>query len=250
VERTDLRELFKYFSFNPQNLEAVRTSRFWFARPGSFNDPFDCAITVSDDSLEESVEHAVSVALREGLLDPSDLPANAYKPTAADAAAFSEFRDGLKQLFEDAGILCLTEVPDHPLMWSHYADSHRGFVVGLERREGNSLGRGAMAVKYQEKYPRLTASHFDRQTNPSSADVLWLTKASYWAYEREWRVISVSGDQAHPIDTRISSVILGMRMPQDHREQLLSVLPDRNNIQIFEAVKSSTQFALQLKPLS
>lgn len=30
------------------------------------------------------------------------------------------------------GILCLAEAPDNLLMWAHYADCHRGFVVQFD----------------------------------------------------------------------------------------------------------------------
>ena len=37
----------------------------------------------------------------------------------------------VERLSQQVGILCLTEVPDSLLMWAHYADSHKGFLVGF-----------------------------------------------------------------------------------------------------------------------
>lgn len=74
------------------------------------------------------------------------------KPEDALAAAqpllmqiFKEFMglesDGMKEYFQDTlqkdmnsrfGLLCLTEKPDNELMWSHYADSHKGFAIGFK----------------------------------------------------------------------------------------------------------------------
>ena len=33
---------------------------------------------------------------------------------------------------ERTGLLCLTRTPTNPLMWAHYADSHRGVVIGID----------------------------------------------------------------------------------------------------------------------
>ncbi|KNE87154.1 hypothetical protein PSTG_19467, partial [Puccinia striiformis f. sp. tritici PST-78] len=35
-------------------------------------------------------------------------------------------------LNKSIGIFCLSEKPDSELMWSHYADSHQGFVIEFE----------------------------------------------------------------------------------------------------------------------
>src|ERR1035438_8493458 len=37
-------------------------------------------------------------------------------------------------LNRNVGILSLTEVPDDPVMWAHYADSHRGILVGFDEK--------------------------------------------------------------------------------------------------------------------
>lgn len=38
----------------------------------------------------------------------------------------------VKQIDVEYRILCLSRKNDHILMWSHYADEHRGFVVGID----------------------------------------------------------------------------------------------------------------------
>src|SRR5207302_2679902 len=37
-----------------------------------------------------------------------------------------------KNINKHIGVLCLTEVPDSQLMWSHYAGSHKGFVIEFD----------------------------------------------------------------------------------------------------------------------
>ena len=46
--------LYKYQSFSTQSLSNLKSRQIWFARPASFNDPFDCAINVFDMQFSES----------------------------------------------------------------------------------------------------------------------------------------------------------------------------------------------------
>ncbi len=36
-----------------------------------------------------------------------------------------------RNLLRETGICTLSDIPDNILMWSHYAEFHRGFVVGF-----------------------------------------------------------------------------------------------------------------------
>lgn len=243
----DVTTLYKYFTVNNRTLDAVRTGAFWFANPSSFNDPFDCALTIAHDGLEESVRHAVRVAIRDGLLDAGTVPADGYRASPRDAVAYREFRERLEWLFNNVGILCITEVPDDLLMWSHYANSHRGFCLGFERTEQNILGRQARPVVYQDDYPRLTAANFDKKTNPNSADVLWLTKSTHWAYEREWRLIEPEGNKLCHLDVRVTTVMCGMRMPREDRARLREALAENPTVRFLEATRSDTSFRLNMR---
>lgn len=43
--------------------------------------------------------------------------------------------------YDALGILCLSEKCDIPLMWSHYADEHKGIVIGFRGEKGLLLDR-------------------------------------------------------------------------------------------------------------
>src|SRR5262245_7180729 len=74
-------------------------------------------------------------------------------------------------------ILSLCEQPDNMLMWSYYADGHKGFVVGgdLARRTR------ARSVSYVDTFD------IDCE-RPDVAEVVLSRKHSSWRHEREHRV--------------------------------------------------------------
>jgi hypothetical protein len=101
---------------------------------------------------------------------------------------------------KSTGVLCLSEIADSLLMWSHYADRHRGIVIEFDADQATfNCRRGPKdefyhlrQVVYSEARPS-TLDHHDGTT-------VLLTKAPDWAYEREWRIFKLLKDAKHVID--------------------------------------------------
>lgn len=137
------------------------------------------------------------------------------------------------------GVLCLTEKPDSIVMWGHYADKHRGIVIGLDRNwELFCRGRGLSPVEYSRE--RLT---WDASCKPGSAaereyvERMIKHKNDEWRYEAELReVFQLTGLRRRslrdgsigyflPIPSSvIVSAILGARCPADTEAEVRSAL--------------------------
>ncbi len=86
--------LYKYYGFNA-GIAALYSQKLGFREPRYFNDPFELSY-----------------------LDNSD-----------DADHIASKVNELKKSFV---ILSTTRTPCNPLMWAHYGEKHRGFVIGYE----------------------------------------------------------------------------------------------------------------------
>lgn len=86
--------LYKYYSYEA-GVSALKSRRLGFRRPGYFNDPFELS------GMSNAIGYA-KISSRVGML-----------------------KDGV-------GVLSLTRTPLNPLMWSHYAIDHKGFVIGYD----------------------------------------------------------------------------------------------------------------------
>lgn len=123
------------------------------------------------------------------------------------------------------GILSLTEVPDEPLMWAHYADSHRGMVLGFNEEHSFFNRRRS---SNDEFYFLRKVVYADLPGAPSALAVdgnaLLVTKGTKWSYEQEWRMLAplqdasraldVAGDLVHLFSLpakALVSVVLGAR---------------------------------------
>ena len=78
-------------------------------------------------------------------------------------------------------VYCLTEKPDSPLMWAHYADCHTGICVEFDARSEPFI-TNASKVEYRTTYPARDIGTID----PAP----FITKSQDWSYEAEWRLIA------------------------------------------------------------
>ncbi len=175
-------------------------------------------------------------------------------------------RNLLERAFEEhIGILCLTEVPDHVLMWAHYTDSHHGFLLEFDhtdaffnqRKSTDDELRHLRRVSYSDKRPTLSL------TEIGSFDV-FLTKSKHWDYEQEWRMLvhlkdatKVVGGSLQPIHLfafpkhAIKSVVLGSRMSADDKERIRGILSaDReySHVILRQAHEDKREYRINIEP--
>ena len=92
------------------------------------------------------------------------------------------------------GITCLSEVPDSLLMWSHYANNHRGFCVSDNLLALNQkLQFSAIPVLYTQERVCLRSIPLDQDALNKETMSLFIqsltSKSPEWSYEKEWRII-------------------------------------------------------------
>jgi hypothetical protein len=152
----------------------------------------------------------------------------------------------------NVGILSLSEIADHELMWAHYAERHTGFVLGFDERHPFFNRKRS---ENDEFYYLRKVIYSDGPPSPSIADVtgdkLLVSKGSQWAYEREWRMLlplkdaarSLSGDPeaihlfSFPAQA-VRSAILGANARPGLEAALRSVLarPELRHVPVSRAI--------------
>ena len=237
--------LYKYQPLTAYSLASLVNSTIWLAKPATFNDPFDCAITLDRQKYKQSVMHAVSVAMERA--KPEGLkPEHLLDIWPGDKEAFEQFRLHLSEIVQEMGICSFSATQNHLLMWSHYANHHRGFCVEYDCRDGTLLRQLAHEVNYEDSVPSLTAADFAPPNNKHAVDVLWLTKAKCWSYERERRVMTNEGNKVHQAPSAIVSVIFGARMPEQDRLMVAHAHNHHPEIEFKEARLMEGQFTIEV----
>ncbi|ASG09157.1 hypothetical protein CEQ50_16635 [Vibrio anguillarum] len=103
-------------------------------------------------------------------------------------------------LNDKIGILSLSECFSNPLMWSHYADQYRGFVIGFNSdhewfKKPDAFGEptSIIKVKYLERKSVISP-------NSASVNQVLGEKSKHWEYEKEYRLTcNFSGFKIHPL---------------------------------------------------
>ncbi len=90
------------------------------------------------------------------------------------------------------------------LMWSHYADGHRGVAIGIKVLEGYD----AMPVAYSSGIQLVDDI---KSTDPRK---ILSSKTDAWRYEKEVRIFTE--DKYVPV--QIDHVYLGYKMPREEKE--------------------------------
>jgi hypothetical protein len=162
-----------------------------------------------------------------------------------------------EQVLSRYRLLCLSAVPDAPLMWSHYANAHRGVCLVFDVK--NPIIAKARRVEYPDHYPPVPEGLEPENFMQTS----FLNKAKYWAYEREYRVIAC-GEPREDADLvqcdkvwyvragaeSVTGIIMGCKVSREDRweiEQLLKETP--RHVDRFEARQRHNDYALDIGKL-
>ncbi|MBD5532800.1 MAG: DUF2971 domain-containing protein [Lachnospiraceae bacterium] len=131
---------------------------------------------------------------------------------------------------------CLCTDYKNRLMWSHYADSHRGFCVEYDfsGTEESVLSKLPFPIFYDENRPLFPWKIFLENT-PENVKAAYtqvmlgvLTKDKVWEYENEWRILIKATASSEFKMPRISCIYLGEAIRIDNREQVINIARDRN----------------------
>jgi hypothetical protein len=195
AQMAGITRLYHYERFKEEYLSTVlREHKVHCSSPPNLNDPWDCKPWFNSHSLEdpETLEAAIESFYRHA---GDDLQYNLkalwedrLRNSHEERVNFIERASRLNiEIISGRRIYCLTPHPDSTLMWSHYAENHRG--ICLEFTTDNPLFGSALAVIYRSDYPEWTLHEFESPQR--RAIEMLLTKAEDWRYEDEYRIVGV-----------------------------------------------------------
>ena len=206
--------LYKYLT--QERFDVLQNAKVRFAQHQSLNDPFELKpyfdALASESFLSNFFNDAWQQYGQEALklVDaqiPNELKDDHYKQTLnqveIENPALALLLDTHKQKMpevreiifknfnENIGSLCLSESADNILMWAHYANNYKGFVIefdneheyfNLKDRTIDHFG-SIRKVNYSDERPNV-ATFTDL-----TPDNIFFIKSIDWAYEKEWRIL-------------------------------------------------------------
>lgn len=256
--------LYKYYNNLDYAKDAINNHRIHFEKPESYNDIYDSAYYNKKSellSIKYSGEKMTNLLWL--CLDDNDVSSEEFKnkilipfektdeisigdtidyisksfPNIISDTLIKSIRvmiglDGIKQ-HSDYLISCFSENKDSILMWSYYADSHKG--VCLEFDFGNEVwAKKCNKVQY--------SNHF----NVNSKNNHYFIKSSQWQHEQEWRIVK-RGSEYEQMDN-IVSIYLGSRMAYEERQEFIK-LAIQNKLDLYLVVPNTKEYKLEFRKL-
>ena len=108
--------------------------------------------------------------------------------------------DVIKDKKQKLRIVSLSRNANHLLMWSHYANGHRGVAIGVEVDRTKYLVK---RIDYTNNFLKL--NDLNGLTPQEMAELILSSKISVWSYEEEERILLRGGSTF--VDVEVKEVI-------------------------------------------
>ena len=234
------RFLYKYRSIKSA-IGFLKNSSIYFSNYKDFNDPFESACKKRLDFTPQqyydaflrwgvdslSAMHKVE-EIRLGLVNGVDLQ-----------------RQVTDLILNGFAYFCMAENPDNILMWSHYADSHKGVCFKFDLLQ-DDVFLNTIPVDYNSGY-----LEFD-SLNGNPAPII-TRKSAEWHYEHEHRTITTDIKGLHHINKEtLAEIIFGCRTSKRNRTRIrnLVVRNGFNKVSFSEAVVNPEAYKLDIQSYS
>lgn len=182
IQQKDNQVLYKYYPPKKYVIEALSKGTICFTDLYSQNDPFEAMGFYRKTSDYES----------DNLFD-SKLQSMMDDQYTEDDQSF---------LRNQCRIFCATSQYNRPLMWAHYAQSHRGICVGYHRQDIQKYCAILEGVKYRD-HP------LEKGFIYNEPERFLLLKATDWKYEKEVRGIY----KIKRADCIVTPILSGQKKP-------------------------------------
>ena len=198
------------------------------------------------DSFNDPLESVYQIKIHSNKLNGKELIAMHNKKK-------NYIDDKLKEIC----VICFSEVNNEPLMWSHYANEHKGICLKFDietifDREDVSCA----SIVYSSALPLLDV--FVNNTKDvhleKLLDSIINTKSIHWSYEKEIRMYKKhhSNDIFYFNEKSLKSVILGLRFDDKERETVQKLVATYNekhktNVKIEYALQATNSYQLMIR---
>lgn len=257
--------LYKYQPYSSYALESLINKKIWISDPTRFNDPFDCKVRIPDELEVADINSILDAHKRrvEAIRDPEGQQLfRALVPRlsmnfgddldpeeqAMQAESFAIWKQMIGMATGSIGVYSMTGKRDDLLMWAHYADHHRGFVIGFDCTQlENTEEMQVFPVGYTDAYPKLTKSELtDTATMAEFLRLLSSSKGQQWQDEEEWRLVFPFKDQLVSMSMQPVEIIFGHRMLKAHRSTLYKLVSNTYDDVAFSTLEPSlSRYALE-----
>lgn len=236
---------------NEKHRRILQENQLYLSPPSLFNDPFDCRIFPQFiDLTNREVEMYANMLIIENNLDLGEKKFIIEKITKNPQSHQFDFEEiAIKNHDMCSGIISLTGIWSNTLMWSHYANNHKGFCIGFDEekliKEYNFTACGFVEYPEDRKHPKISPI---TDGDLESFKTAIYNKSIDWKYENEYRLtkimpngFTVSDRVVSFSDDCIRGITLGLNIDINSEREILEICRERDII-VYKAIKKTILF--------
>ncbi len=203
--------LFKFRDIDKYLIDSLVKGTLYFAHTSKLNDPFDCQL-----DLQKAAERAAKKVTGE------------KRKSLEGLASLDGYFVDLQPHITNSGISSFTLQMDNPLLWSHYANEHKGLCLMYEFEEPFLMDSkneivGAAPVEYGDNLltdwlvdnaPRVDGSDFNQFTLDIVKRIFTI-KNSCWEHEEEAIIIRPKEGALDIPKNYLKQICFGMNTSSD-----------------------------------
>jgi hypothetical protein len=251
----------------------LKNNELYFSFPSEFNDPFDTKIEVEPKgekhdwrSYLQEMEFDIPQEYIERIL-------NLFKDYNYNIEEIPDVnKEDYFNFSKEIVILCLSEINNNILMWSHYSDNHEGVCLGFEttfisdsiglefndRFQFHPAAKKGFLPSFRVNYKQEKPAPY----NPLKDDKRKLfefakTKYLDWQYERERRIIYMHNDIRKQIinfkKEILSEIIFGLKTSQEDIDRIKEIVYEEYinkgyDVSFYKTELCKNEYGLQIVP--
>jgi hypothetical protein len=255
-------DIFYKYSSLENTKKILQSKNLKLTNPNDFNDPFDCNIPTIEYDINRISKKVKKIFLKTQAKDKYISKKNwnkLFESNLLKDDLLEDFKSIKKDWNKYIGfyrILSLTTNNNNILMWSHYADSHKGVVLGFNFNN-NKIKQVKYDNKNNIKIKKFLDEMFLDMFNELKIDIntkynedkfinkfishlhlYFFIKNEVWNYENEYRlVLNNENIIKKPFldfnNNQLKEIIFGIKVSKKERENFLKEFSCLDNCNIF-----------------
>lgn len=245
--------LYKYSGTRYYILESLKKNQIHFTKVSDFNDPFDSSPPLSYKKLNFDESKEILTNTKHFNFTEKDFNTltkiNSFidKTNATFLSLVKQQNENMKNIKAS----CFSISYNNILMWSHYANNHKGICIGYLTLD--KPFSDALKVNYYNTTPIIDIKKYfsngkfkGGKINKDEFRKPILSKYNDWSYEKEWRLLK---DDEHDFyfyhPNSIKTVYFGCKVSQGDIDSIYNILKQQNeNIEYYQMEKDPHDFKI------
>ena len=242
--------LFKYKPCNVQHLRSfIVDSLLYLSARSELNDPFDVKSVLDFTKVAHHPPSYFKHLFKDrGLTHTKrkEIKNRLYSPEKIKNA----IQNHLNKEMEGTGFHSFTKSHRDLLMWSHYADGHRGVCMVFSTAHDIDTFISALPVSYQQSLPVI---EYSQDIGGDLVKKAFLTKAKPWRYEDERRIFcpKLAKKFLYFDPASLVGLIFGANISTENEENIRGLIDERvakglPPLKIYRAYQSENEYKLRI----